>query len=155
MTIKTQKQLVSRLKAANKDTVKAIVNDAGLFCAFQLNQNRNAEPVSCFYRALPGLAVKPKGVTQTNLRKYAESVGLKFDPKSKNFSIDKGKNLEAFAENWHEAFVSEPVQKSEAEKAMANLTRAVKQYREAGLSVEKIMDLVTGIALELESTEKE
>lgn len=154
MTIKTQRQLVSRLKAANKDTVKAIVTEAGVFCALQLNQNRNAEPVSCFYRALPGLAVKPKGVTQTNLRKYAEGIGLKFDPKTKNFSIDKGKNLQSFEDSWHQLYVSEPVQKSEAEKAMANLTRAVKQYREAGLSVEKIMDLVTGIALELETNEE-
>ena len=151
MTINSQRQLVSRLKAANKETVKGIVRDAGAFCALQLNVNRNAEPISCLYRALPGLAVKPKGVTQTNLRKYAETVGLKFDPKTKNFSIDKGKNLEPFMENWHEAFVTEPVQKSDAEKAMTNLTRAVKQYREAGLSVEKIMDLVTGIALELDN----
>jgi len=154
MTITTIKQLSSRLKAANKETVQGIVRDASAFCGVQLNEHRNADPISTLYRAIPGLAAKPKGVTQANFRKYAEGLGLELDQKTKVFRIRKGVNLETFDAAWFESFVSEPVQKSEAEKAMANLTRAVKQYREAGLSVEKIMDLVTGIALELETNEE-
>jgi len=139
MKITSIKQLNSRLKAAGKDNVKAIVTAGSAFVAEQVNENRNCDPLTTLYVAIPTLATKPKGVTQSNLRKYAEEIGLRFDSKRKVFGIDKSKNLSAFEANWFERFVTEPVKASLEDRAMANLVRAIKQYRECGLDDEAVM----------------
>jgi len=145
MKISSIKQLTSRLKAANKDTVQGIVCDASVFCGAQLNEHRNADPISMLYRAIPGLASKPKGVTQTNLRQYAESLGLELDKKDKVFRIRKGVNLKAFEAEWFNAFVKEPEALPLEARATRNMTTAIKQFMEAGLSEDEIVQRVAGI----------
>ena len=145
MTITSIKQLTSRLKAANKVTVQGIVREASVFCGAQLNEHRNADPVTMLYKAIPGLASKPKGVTQTNLRQYVESIGLDFDKKRKVFTFRKGVNLQAFDAEWFQAFVKEPEALPLEARATRNMTTAIKQFMEAGLSEDEIVQRVAGI----------
>lgn len=155
--ITTEKAFNSRLKNAGKENVLTLIRDCSAFMASQVNKENegnqvNTAPLSRFYAAIPSLAAKPKGVTQSNLRAYAESVGLVFNKKTQSFRVSQGANLQTFEADWFTGYVKEPVQASLEDRAMANLTRAIKQYRECGLSDEAISEKLVR-AFELAQTE--
>lgn len=145
--------------AKMNNAVKGITKDN---CAFVLGRafvtanafaaEGNTDPFRNLYLAIPQLAYRPRGLTQTALRKALVDRGLKFNKDKKSFSIPAGLNFEPLPGNFFEkdAKVDE---RTDLQKFQDALTRVAKTARKLDISEEKLADMLVNAVKEAGKSE--
>ena len=87
--IKNIKTLKNALTRISGETALTVITEAMEFGVDQLQQHKNASPLSVILLSVKGLSKRPKGFTQKSMLEWCESFGLEWNKKTDSFSIGK------------------------------------------------------------------
>ena len=87
--IKNIKTLKNALGRISSETALNVISEAMVFAVDQLQQHKNASPLSVIFASVKGLSKRPKGFTQKSMLEWCESFGLEWNKKTGAFSIGK------------------------------------------------------------------